>query len=213
MIQTMIVIAKAPVPGRVKTRLAPALGAHQAAVVAAAALADTLRVASAVPSVSRLLAFDGCVDGWLPGGWRACAQPPGGLDRRLVAAFTIAGTGPALLIGMDTPQARPQQLAAFDPVRYEACLGLATDGGYWAIGFRDPGMASVIRGVEMSTAHTGADQLRRMYAAGLRVQILDELCDVDTIETAVAVAELIPGSAFAAAVARTRNGALTGPVR
>lgn len=213
MIETMIVIAKAPVPGRVKTRLGPALGARQAAAVAAAALADTLRVASAVPAARHLLAFDGRVDGWLPTGWRACAQPTGGLDRRLVAAFARAGTGPALLIGMDTPQAQPRQLTAFDPVRYDACLGPATDGGYWAIGFRDPRMARVIRGVEMSTAHTGADQLHRMHAAGLRVQLLDELSDVDTIDTAVEVADLIPGSAFAAAVACARSGALTGPVR
>lgn len=204
MIQTLIVIAKAPVPGRVKTRLVPPLSADQAAQVAAGALSDTLRVARTVPAAERLLAFDGPVAQWLPAGWNACAQPAGGLDRRLAAAFAAAGDGPALLVGMDTPQLRREQLEAFDPDSFDACLGLASDGGYWAIGLRDPRLAaSAILGVAMSTAHTGADQLRRLERLGLRVQLLDKLTDVDTIDTAHEVAALIPGSAFAAALAAT----------
>jgi glycosyltransferase A (GT-A) superfamily protein (DUF2064 family) len=208
-IQTLVVIAKAPVPGRVKTRLVPPLTAEEAADVAGAALADTLRVADAVPARHRLLAFDGVADGWLPAGWRSSPQPAGGLDRRLAAAFEVAGPGPALLVGMDTPQARPAQLSAFDPEHYDACLGPASDGGYWAIGFRDPRRAArAVLGVAMSTAHTGTDQLRRLDRLGLRVQSLDELTDVDTIDTAEQVAALVPGSAFAAALARVRAAPL-----
>ncbi|MFN2518715.1 MAG: DUF2064 domain-containing protein [Jatrophihabitantaceae bacterium] len=200
MIHTLIVIAKAPVAGRVKTRLSPPLSAEQAAQLAAGALSDTLRVAQDVPAAHRLLAFDGEVTGWLPEGWRSCPQPDGGLDRRLAGAFLAAGPGPALLVGMDTPQLRSEQLTAFDPARYDACLGMARDGGYWAIGLREPRLApSVILGIAMSTARTGADQLRRLRRLGLRVQALDELRDVDTIEDAAQVAALIPHSAFAAA--------------
>jgi uncharacterized protein len=54
--------------------------------------------------------------------------------------------------------------------------------------------------VPMSSADTGALQLRRLHEHGMRVQILDTLVDVDTIDTAVAVAELAPHTAFAAAL-------------
>ncbi|MEP7179289.1 MAG: DUF2064 domain-containing protein, partial [Pseudonocardiales bacterium] len=127
-------------------------------------------------------------------------------DHRLAAAFHAAGASPALLVGMDTPQLRSAQLSAFDPERYDACLGLATDGGYWAIGFRDPRLAApAILGISMSTAHTGAHQLRRLHRLGLREQLLDELRDVDTIADADEVAALIPGSAFAVALAAVRS--------
>ncbi len=206
MIHTLIVIAKAPVPGRVKTRLMPPLSAAQAAQLAAGALRDTLRVTQHVPAEHRLLAFEGELSGWLPAGWRSCRQPDGGLDRRLAAAFLAAGPGPALLVGMDTPQLRGEQLTAFDTEQYDACLGMSSDGGYWTIGLSDPRLApSAILGVAMSTAHTGADQLCRLHGLGLRVQILDELRDVDTIEDAAEVAALIPESAFAAAFALARS--------
>ena len=197
----LIVIAKEPVPGRVKTRLVPPLTDSEAAHLARAALSDTLRVASAADARQRVLALDGRPGPWLPRGWRVVAQPTGALDVRLVAAFGAASSGPALLIGMDTPQVRSAQLAAFDPVAYDACLGLAEDGGYWAIGLRNPALAAeVISDVPMSTSHTGAEQLRRLHAAGLRVQLLDTLADVDTIDVAFGVAAAAPSTEFAAAL-------------
>ena len=198
---TLIVIAKEPVPGRVKTRLVPPLTDSEAAHLARAALSDTLRVASAVDARQHVLALDGRPGPWLPRGWRVVAQPAGTLDVRLVAAFGAASSGPALLIGMDTPQVHPAQLAAFDPDGHDACLGLAEDGGYWAIGLRSPALAAgVISGVPMSTSHTGAEQLRRLHAAGLRVQLLDTLADVDTIDVAYRVAAAAPSTEFAAAL-------------
>jgi hypothetical protein len=102
---------------------------------------------------------------------------------------------------MDTPQLRPAELDAFDPHRYDACLGPATDGGYWAIGFADPRVASAaITGVPMSTDTTGAYQLRRLERLGLRTQLLAELTDVDTIESARSVAAAAPDTQFAAAL-------------
>jgi uncharacterized protein len=198
---TLIVIAKQPVPGRVKTRLVPELTYQQAADVAEAALRDTLEVASAVPAERHLLALDGDPGEWLPAGWQVTPQPAGGLDARLVGAFEAAGHGPALLIGMDTPQVTLAQLSAFDPGRFDACLGLAADGGYWAIGLRRPGIAAgVIAGVPMSTAHTGVDQLIRLRAQRMDVQLLGELTDVDTMDVARTVAEMAPHTRFAAAL-------------
>lgn len=199
---TVIVLAKQPLPGLAKTRLTPPLRPDQAARVAAAALTDTLAAAAAVDADAHLLAFAGDHTGWLPAGWRAHGQPGGGLDARIVAAFgAVDQARPAVLVGMDTPQFRPEQLTAFDPSRYDACLGLATDGGYWAIGFADPGTAdAAVRGVPMSTGDTGSVQLARLHASGLRVQLLDELSDFDTYDDACAIVGQAPDGAFAAAM-------------
>lgn len=203
-VSTLLVIAKEPRPGQVKTRLVPPLTYDDAARLAAAALRDTLDAVCRSPARRRILAFEGDPTAWRPAGWEAVAQPAGGLDVRLVAAFGAA-RGPALLVGMDTPQLRPAHLCAFDPRRFDAALGPASDGGYWAIGFADPGVAGMaIRGVPMSTDHTGAVQLARLRALGLRVQLLDRLTDVDTIDTAYEVAQSAPGTAFAGALSATK---------
>ena len=202
MIETCIVLAKRPAPGRVKTRLVPALSYAEAADVAAAALRDTLAAVQQVPARHRVLAFDGSPTGWTPAGWRAVQQVSGSLDRRLMGAFAAAGRGPTVLVGMDTPQLRPAQLAAFDPERFDACLGRTRDGGYWAIGFRDPSVAAAaILGVPMSTSSTGALQQARLDALELRTQTLDRHIDVDTIDDLVDVATTAPAGHFGRAVA------------
>jgi glycosyltransferase A (GT-A) superfamily protein (DUF2064 family) len=210
---TVIVIAKAPIPGRVKTRLVPPFTSHEAAQLAAAAIADTLRAAALVPAATHLLVLDGRADalGVAIDGWTVIPQVDGGLDARLVAAFAAADPdGPAVLVGMDTPQLRPGDLTAFDPARFDAGLGLASDGGYWTIGFRDPAhAAATIADVPMSRSDTGALQLARLRAAGLRVQLLDELSDVDTYADAQLVAALAPSTAFGRAFAALTP---TGPV-
>ena len=200
-LSSAIVIAKQPVPGRVKTRLTPSLTPVEAADVATAALLDTLDRVAELPADQRVLFFDGDAADWLPVGWRHVAQPAGGLDERIAAAFAAVGSGPAVLVGMDTPQLRPEHLTGWNPATHDACLGLATDGGFWALGLIDPARANhALRGIPMSTEHTGAAQLERLSELGLRVALLDTLTDVDTVDTAVEVARLVTGSRFAAAV-------------
>jgi uncharacterized protein len=202
-IESLIVIAKSPVAGKVKTRLVPPLTFEEAAIVAEAALCDTLAAAGELMARRYVVALDGRVGRWLSSGWQVVPQGLGSLDQRLVRVFRSVPAGPALLIGMDTPQVQARHLAMFDPILYDACLGLAEDGGYWAIGLRDPSRAAeVIRGVAMSTDRTGHEQFERLVAAGMKVQLLDRLADVDTIEVAAEVAELIPASRFAMALAR-----------
>ncbi|HEY2044790.1 MAG TPA: DUF2064 domain-containing protein [Jatrophihabitans sp.] len=197
MIQTVVVIAKRPVPGKVKTRLIGQFTAEQACDLAAAALQDTLDAAETMPCATRVLLLSGRSGGIAGPGWRVVTQARGGLDRRLAAGFAQLDVGPAFLVGMDTPQLRAEHLS-FDPDRYDACLGPAADGGYWAIGFADPRMAAgTIRGVPMSTAETGAVQLHRLRQAGLRVQLLAELTDVDTPVEAERVARADPDTRFA----------------
>jgi glycosyltransferase A (GT-A) superfamily protein (DUF2064 family) len=202
MIETLIVLAKEPVAGRVKTRLVPPFSPAQAAALAAAALRDTLRTAAYVGAERRVLVFCGDARGWVPDGWQVVPQVDGELDRRLAAAFTHAGSGPTVLIGMDTPQFRPDQLPAFDD-GYQACLGMAADGGFWAIGFAEPSMATAaVPGVRMSTSRTGANQLARMRVGGLTVRLLDPLVDVDTAATAKVVADVAPDGEFARCLRR-----------
>src|SRR5262245_7164165 len=107
----IIVIAKSPVAGRVKTRLCPPCSPAEAAIIAAAALADTLETVAATPARARVLALDGAPGRWIPDGFVVVPQLGRGLDERLANAFA-AVTGPAVLVGMDTPQVTPAQLTA-----------------------------------------------------------------------------------------------------
>jgi len=196
----LIVIAKEPVPGRVKTRLTPAYTPAEAAALAEAALRDTLDAAAAAPARRRTLALAGTPGPWLPAGFTVAAQRGGGLDERLAAAFDDAWAGrPLVLIGMDTPQVTPALLAraARELGRRDAVFGPASDGGFWLLGLRRPD-ARLLRGVPMSRPDTGAVQLARLRGAGLDVGLLPELTDVDTPADAHAVAALAAGGRFAA---------------
>ena len=199
---TLVVIAKAPVPGRVKTRLTPPLRPAQAAALARAALEDTLAaVAGAKLADRRVVALDGDPDGWLPRGFELVAQRGGGLAQRLAGAFEDVG-GPALLIGMDTPQVTPGLLDAGLAGLANgagAVYGAASDGGYWAIGLARPD-PRVFDGVPMSEPRTGAVQLERLGALGLETHHLPSLRDVDTFDDARSVAAAVPRGRFAAAV-------------
>lgn len=215
---TLIVIAKAPVPGRVKTRLTPPLTPEQGAELARAALADSLEAAAAAGFSLSLLALEGDpAPVSAPTCFTVVPQGAGGLDRRLAAAFRQAAVldpGPALLIGMDTPQVTGPLLEACMPTVWEdATIGLAEDGGFWALGLRRPREVELDRllcDVPMSTDVTGAVQLGRLTDAGLRVRMLPVLRDVDTIADLPAVAAAAPASRFAA-VARGLGATLPVP--
>ncbi|WP_329128600.1 DUF2064 domain-containing protein [Streptomyces sp. NBC_01476] len=199
---TLLVIAKEPRPGRVKTRLTPPYTPVQAAALAEAALADTLATVAASSARRRILVLDGAPGDWLPAGIEVVPQAAGGLDERIAAAFSLC-RGPALLIGMDTPQVTPELLGpALEPGPgdgADAWFGPATDGGFWALGLTrpDPGL---VLGVPMSTPHTGTAQRDRLIAAGLSVRDLPELRDVDTARDARLVAADAPAGRFAALV-------------
>jgi uncharacterized protein len=201
----LVVLAKAPRAGRSKTRLCPPCTAHHAAALACAALVDTLDAVLATPAARRVLVLDGPVGDWLAPGIEVVAQRGGGLDERLANAFADVG-GPALLIGMDTPQVTPVGLAhGLDRLAapgIDAVLGPADDGGYWAIGLREA-QASAFLGVPMSSALTGRVQYARLRQLGLRVAMLPALRDVDRIADARAVAASAPDGRFARALALT----------
>ena len=196
----LVVLAKSPVPGRVKTRLCPPCSPAAAAALAEAALADTL--AAAVGSGARrvLVALDGAPGEWLPAGVVVVDQGTGPLDRRLARCWSHV-RGPGLQIGMDTPQvteaALDEALDALDRPGVEAVLGPAVDGGWWAVGMRHPD-PSVFLGIPTSRPDTGRRQHARLVRRGRRTALLPTLRDVDTWADAEVVAAVAPTTRFAA---------------
>jgi rSAM/selenodomain-associated transferase 1 len=199
---TLLVIAKEPRPGLSKTRLSPPCSPEEAAGLAEAALRDTLESVAAVPAARRVLVLEGRPGPWLPAGYEVVPQRAGGLDERLAGAFAAA-TGPAFLVGMDTPQVTPALIeasaSALAGPEVDAVLGRAEDGGYWAIGLVRPDERA-FRGVPMSVETTGEAQRARLDELGLRTEELPVLRDVDFFEDARAVASEAPDSRFARAV-------------
>ncbi len=202
----IMVIAKEPVPGRVKTRLTPAYTPAEAAELAAAALADTLAAVASLGVARRVIALAGTPGRWLPPSFDVIGQRGDGLDERIAWALAdarAACAAPLVLIGMDTPQVTPALLAqAAEPLvsgAADATFGPAEDGGFWLLGLREIDPVLVL-GVPMSRSDTGSRQLTRLQQAGLRVRLLPELTDVDTPDEAERIAAATPGSAFATCV-------------
>jgi uncharacterized protein len=215
-------MAKAPVPGRVKTRLCPSCTPEEAAAVAEAALADTLDAVARCGAERRILALEGEPGPWLPAGFEVIEQRGDGLAERLANAWADAG-GSGIQIGMDTPQVRPRDLDRLlrMVVPGRAVLGHAVDGGWWVIGLAGAGLAcagsasaglagrgltgadanAVFAGVPMSTPVTGDRQERRLRALGLVVHRARVLRDVDTVDDLAAVAAAAPGTRTAALAA------------
>jgi len=207
-----LVLAKAPVAGRVKTRLGADVGMAYAAELAAAALLDSLDAcAAAFGPGACWLSLSGDLTEAVRAdelaaairGWTVVPQRGHDFGERLVNAHLDAGAvdGAVVQIGMDTPQVTATDLTAVaDGLgEHQAVLGDAPDGGWWVLGLRRAHAAAALRGVPMSTPTTGADTRSALEAAGLAVGTTTELTDVDTVADADAVAALAPHGRFAAA--------------
>jgi uncharacterized protein len=208
----VIVIAQAPVPGLVNTGLTPPLRPEEAALVAEAALADTLAVVAATPAARRVIALDGAPGAWLPAGIDAIGQRGGRPDERLAAAFADVHAAmplPMVLIGANTPQVTPVMLgdamASLESGEADAVFGPATNGGFWLLGLRRPDR-SLVAGVPMSSPEAGRVLLERLAGDGLRVALAPRLTDVSTFDAAEQIASQIPSSRFAAAFTAHASG-------
>jgi uncharacterized protein len=208
---TLLVVAKAPVPGRAKTRVAATVGDQVAAEIAAAALLDTLDAVAATPVATRVVALTGELDAAAEAdeirrrlaSFDVIGQRGNDFGDRLANAHTDAAAvdgHPVLQIGMDTPQVTAESLG--DCARRlgetSAVLGLACDGGWWALGVRSPTLAGCLRDVPMSQPDTGALTLKALRGNGVDVALLDELADFDVADDVAAVRAVCPsGSRFA----------------
>jgi uncharacterized protein len=206
---SLLVVAKAPVPGQAKTRLTPPATPEEAAHLAAAALLDTLDAVLRTPGARPVVALTGDL-----GQAARATELAAVLERvtvvpqrgatfaeRLAHAHADASAGlPVLQLGMDTPQVTPELLTlSLDLLdTHEAVLGPATDGGWWALGVRDAALAGCLEHVPMSRPDTGARTMSALR--GHNIALLPELSDVDDMATARAVARIAPRTRFADAL-------------
>ncbi|MGL6280345.1 MAG: TIGR04282 family arsenosugar biosynthesis glycosyltransferase [Gaiella sp.] len=191
-----LVVAKAPLPGRVKTRLVPALGAERAARLARAMLLDTIDgcraevaevgVLHASPDEHEALAT-------LLGDDRLVVRQDGaGLEAALLSGMrrTLDERETALLVSSDVPGIPPGSLrravAALD-AGADVVLGPGDDGGYWLVAMREPHAAPFAR-IPWSTPDVLSTTLERCKAAHLDVALIDRWRDVDTPDDLVALA-------------------------
>jgi len=198
---TLVVFAKAPEPGRVKTRLIPALGAQGAADLAGALLRDTLNELQGLPDVDLLLAT--CGDRAVLGqslendpraGIPRMDQGGGDLGQRLERCLSAAleHADAVFAVGADAPglsQARVTLALEF-LARHDAVLGPAEDGGFYLLGLRrvPPG---VLADLPWGTRDTCRATRARLEGLAFEVQSLPALFDVDRPEDLVQLEALL----------------------
>jgi rSAM/selenodomain-associated transferase 1 len=208
----VLVVAKAPEPGKAKTRLAATVGDRVAAEIAAAALLDTLDAVAAAPVAARVVALTGDLDAAAAAvdirrrleSFTVIPQRGNDFAGRLANAHHDAGAAhpgrPVLQIGMDTPQVTGPLLAecARRLHQADAVLGPARDGGWWILGVRNPAAAECLRGVPMSQPDTGELTVKALRDNGIEVVSVETLADVDVVGDVAAVrAACDPGGRFA----------------
>jgi rSAM/selenodomain-associated transferase 1 len=183
------ILAKAPLPGLVKTRLAAVCG-DELALAAYRAMAGNVfcaALASGLPAAVHFAPDDAraAMAGLCAPGFRLVPQAPGDLGARMAAALAEAfavGDAAALLIGADLPLLTPALLrqAAMALEEKPAVLGPAEDGGYWLIGFTREGFApEVFADMPWSTAAVAGLTRARLAAAGREFAELTTLPDCD----------------------------------
>lgn len=183
---TLVIFAKDPLPGRVKTRLAADIGAVAAAGWYRRALSSAVRRVAADPRWRTVLAVapDRAVTSrLLPRGPLRWPQGPGDLGDRMGRALAAFGPGPVAIVGSDIPGLDRTAVAeGFALLRgADAVIGPAGDGGYWLIGLRRGGHLprGLFGNVRWSGPHAMADTLAGLR--GLRVARTRMLGDVDTV--------------------------------
>jgi rSAM/selenodomain-associated transferase 1 len=186
----LVVMAKAPVCGAVKTRLAQDIGAVRATALARASTSALLRETARDPrfdtllAVSppqarhrRFLAWNGLEKAGMP---KRIAQCSGGLGARMQDIFDRCGRGPLIIVGTDIPFVRSGMIAeAFRLLRgADAVFGPAEDGGYWLVGLRRrPKLLRPFSGVRWSSQHALADTLENLSA--YRIVFAKTMFDID----------------------------------
>lgn len=203
------IFCRAPVPGDTKTRLGATIGADAAAAVSAAMLLDIAGSLRAGGLDVRAAAADprdvGAIAALLPE-VDVFPQPDGDLGQRMSAVLghlTDSG-GAAAIVGSDAVLARPELVrSAGDALGRgaDAAVCPAPDGGYSLIAARGP-VPALFRGVAWGSGGVLADTLSRAADAGIRIELLDTLDDVDVLED---LAHLSRGADRGPVAVRTRH--------
>jgi rSAM/selenodomain-associated transferase 1 len=180
----LVLFARVPRRGRVKTRLARRIGAEAALLLHRALVRDALRftvAAARASGAAPVVAWDGRSPAFGPA---AIRQGPGNLGtrlRRVVRRLLGRGAGRVVVIGSDSPAApRRGVRRAFSLLHKGAdvVLGPAEDGGYWLLGVRAD-RPEIFRGIAWGTRSVLRRTVARARARGARVHLVDESWDVD----------------------------------
>lgn len=184
----LIVFAKAPVAGQVKTRLIPALGAEGAAQLAQRLVSHALQQVGPFAAAHRELcvapdashpAFTQAMSG---GAWQLTGQGPGDLGERMHRALerVLRSHRQALLMGTDAPALDAARLAQADAAlhTHDAVFVPALDGGYALVGLKRPA-PELFAQMRWSHAQVLAHTLERAHRAQLRCALLSPVPDID----------------------------------
>ena len=187
--EAVVVFVKAPLPGLVKTRLAPRFGTERAAALYRAMAEDLLDRLEALEGVRLEIRFapareSALLRNWLGARRRLTPQRGADLGDRMAAAFRAAfrdGCERCVLVGSDVPELLAERVSeAFAKLeRNDLVLGPSRDGGYYLVGMRQS-RPELFKGMPWSTERVYAETTRRARALGLRVARLRILADIDT---------------------------------
>ncbi len=220
----LVVMAKAPIPGHVKTRLTPRLSPDHAAALARALLQDTVERVRSVAGAAVIVAVEPAdavpdVQTWLPP-VELMPQPPGDLGHRMAAVMAdrfARGAPAVVVIGSDHPTLPADVLARtiawLREGRDEVVVGPAEDGGYYLLGVTRP-HPELFDGIPWSGPAVLQATLERAAARGLPVRRLPTWYDVDTPDDLARLQKDLtadPGVAPATARWRLESQRSTGP--
>jgi len=188
--RVLLVFAKKPEPGGVKTRLAGEIGAEKAAEVYRR-LAEAVWAGTASDQYQRWLVFEPpdeafAMRQWLTGAESYIPQAPGNLGDRLRAAFRLAfdaGARRVAVIATDAPEVRSDDVvAAFELLSSgrRAAIGPCPDGGYWLLALSDF-RADVFSGIQWSSARVFEQTMARLRTDDVAPGVLRTLLDVDRV--------------------------------
>lgn len=185
----LVIFAKEPLPGRVKTRLGRGVGMVEAAGWYRRESLALARRLGRDPRWESWIAVSpdaaGMASRFWPEGLRRWPQGKGDLGARMGRVFRRLPPGPVVIIGADIPGVDPQQIAtAFQALGgAEAVFGPAHDGGYWLVGLRRgrrPAPPGLFEGVRWSTEHALGDTVASLGTE--RHALIERLRDVDTVD-------------------------------
>lgn len=181
----LVVLARRPRRGRVKSRLAADIGPGPALAVYKRLLARTLRRLARDRRWTTVLAATPAREAFLPGRWTrglpVIAQQGGDIGVRMVAAMAAMPPGRVVLVGSDIPGLTRRHIgAAFRALRqHDVVFGPAQDGGFWLVGLAAGARAlPLFADVRWSSARTLADAVAGL-PPGTRVALLERLSDID----------------------------------
>ncbi|OGR88884.1 MAG: hypothetical protein A2992_09420 [Elusimicrobia bacterium RIFCSPLOWO2_01_FULL_59_12] len=187
---TICIFIKAPVAGRVKTRLYPELAPNRAADLYRAMAQDTLNTVGLIPGTPSLIAYEAHADfprpEWLTGAGEWFLQEGAGLGERLIHAIEQThhlNPGPVLVIGTDLPGLTPEILNEATALLcdHDVVLGPASDGGYYLIGLKQP-QSTLFQNIPWSTSGVWEATVRALAQAELSFAQLPMMRDLDTPE-------------------------------